>query len=122
MSSLPLSALPALRRPRSVRPLVYLQIALVVGVLSLGAVGMLVPSAVPSVPATGSPEAIALLVVGLALFSLLTWQMARNVAVRVTRIATVALRRFFPPSSMTWSTTSSGMVDTFDVTGVSSLT
>src|SRR5687768_16715310 len=48
---LALSALPALRRPRSVWPLVYLQIALLCGVLLLGAVGMLVPSPVPSVPA-----------------------------------------------------------------------
>src|SRR5438105_965389 len=75
---LSLSALPALRRPRSVRPLVYLQIGLLCAVLSLGVVGMLVPSAVPSVPATGSPAAQALLAVGLTLFALLTWRAVRT--------------------------------------------
>src|SRR5439155_13086115 len=37
---LSLTALPALRRPRSVRPLVYFQIGLLCAVLSLGVVGM----------------------------------------------------------------------------------
>jgi putative nucleotidyltransferase with HDIG domain len=74
---LALSALPALRRPRSVWPLVY-QIALLCGVLSLGAVGMLVPSSVPSVPTPGSPAALTLLVVGLALFALLTLRAVRT--------------------------------------------
>ena len=75
---LALSALPALRRPRSVRPLVYLQIGLLCAVVSLGAIGMLVPSAVPSVPTAGSPAALILLVVGLALFALLALRAVRT--------------------------------------------
>ena len=75
---LALTALPGLRRPTSVRPLVCLQIGLVCAVLTLGAVGMLVPSAVPSVPAIGSPEAYTVLVVGLSLFALLTWRAVRT--------------------------------------------
>ena len=75
---LALSALPALRRPRSVRPLVYLQIGLLCAVLALGAVGMLVPSAVPSVPTAGSPAALILLAVGLALFALLALRAVRT--------------------------------------------
>ena len=103
---LALSALPALRRPRSVRPLVYLQIALLVAVLSLGAVGMLVPSAVPSVPATGSPEAIALLVIGLALFALLTWRavrtflLTRRRADLVVAVGIVWLASALPPAML----------------------
>jgi HD-GYP domain-containing protein (c-di-GMP phosphodiesterase class II) len=75
---LALAALPSLRRPRSVRPLVYLQIGLLCAVLSLGVIGMLVPSAVPSVPTIGSPEALSVLAVGLALFALLTWRAVRT--------------------------------------------
>jgi len=75
---LALSALPALRRPRSVRPLVYLQIGLLCAVLSLGVIGMLVPSAVPSVPTAGSPAALTLLAVGLALFALLALRAVRT--------------------------------------------
>jgi len=45
---LALSALPSLRRPRDVKPLIALQIVLLSGVLALGAVGMLVPSTVPN--------------------------------------------------------------------------
>src|SRR5215211_228234 len=51
---LALSALPALRRPRDIKPLLLLQAVLVCSVLALGIVGMLVPSAVPSVPKPGS--------------------------------------------------------------------
>jgi putative nucleotidyltransferase with HDIG domain len=75
---LALSALPSLRRPRSVRKLVFLQIVLMCGVLALGAIGMLFPSVVPAVPETGSRAALALLVVGLALFTLLTLRAVRT--------------------------------------------
>jgi HD-GYP domain-containing protein (c-di-GMP phosphodiesterase class II) len=75
---LALAALPSLRRRRNVRPLVYFQIALLCAVLFLGAIGMLFPSAVPSVPATGSPAALILLAVGLALFAVLTLRAART--------------------------------------------
>lgn len=75
---LALSALPSLRRPRSVRPLIMLQIVLLAGVLALGAVGLLVPSAVPNVPAPRSTEAYILLAVGLTLFALLTLRALRT--------------------------------------------
>jgi len=103
---LALSALPALRRPRSVRPLVYLQIALLCAVLLLGVVGMLVPSAVPSVPAIGGPEALALLAVGLALFALLTWRavrtflLTRRRADLVVAVGIVWLASALPPAML----------------------
>jgi putative nucleotidyltransferase with HDIG domain len=75
---LALAALPALRRPRSVRRLVYVEIGLLCAVVSVGVVGMLVPTAVPSVPAVGSPAALALLGAGLAMFALLTWRALRT--------------------------------------------
>src|SRR5918999_610945 len=46
---LALSALPALRRPGGVKPLLVLQAALLAAILGLGALGMLVPSSVPGV-------------------------------------------------------------------------
>jgi putative nucleotidyltransferase with HDIG domain len=75
---LALSALPSLRRPRDVKPLIALQIVLLAGVLALGAVGMLVPDTVPSVPQPGSSEALVVLAVGLALFALLTLRALRT--------------------------------------------
>ena len=75
---LALSALPGLRRPRDIRPLLLLQAVLVCSVLALGIVGMLVPSAVPSVPKPGSTAALALLAVGLSLFGLLTLRAVRT--------------------------------------------
>ena len=75
---LALSALPALRRTRNVKPLIVLQIVLLTGVLGLGVLGILVPSAVPGVPEPRSPEAFALLAVGLVLFALLTLRAVRT--------------------------------------------
>ena len=75
---LALSALPSVRRVRSVRPLIVLQIVLLSTILALGAVGMLVPSTVPSVPATRSTEAYVLLAVGLILFAVLTLRALRT--------------------------------------------
>src|SRR5919202_1926173 len=46
---LTLSALPPLRRPRRIAPLVAAQVGLALVVVALGAVGLLVPSAVPPV-------------------------------------------------------------------------
>jgi hypothetical protein len=64
---LALSALPAMRRPFCIKWVIALQIALAVVVIGLGTLGLLVPSAVPSVPRAGSAPAILLLVAG-ALF------------------------------------------------------
>jgi putative nucleotidyltransferase with HDIG domain len=82
---LALSALPSLRRTRRVRELVILEIALLTGVLALGTIGMAFPGAVPAVPETGSPEAYALLAVGMILFALL--------ALRALRTYLLTLRR-----------------------------
>jgi HD domain len=68
---LALSALPSLRRPRSIRALLVLQTFALVAVIGLGFAGMLAPSLVPSVPEPGSPAAIAALVVGVAFFAVL---------------------------------------------------
>jgi putative nucleotidyltransferase with HDIG domain len=75
---LALSALPAMRRPVSLRPVLALQAGLAVAIIGLGAVGLLVPSAVPGVPVAGSGSAIALLVVGAAGFALLALRAART--------------------------------------------
>ena len=65
---LALAALPAANRPGSVRPLLVLQATLLLAVALVGLIGMLRPQLVPSVPEAGSPLALALLAVGLALF------------------------------------------------------
>ena len=75
---LALSALPSLRRPRSVRPLLWLQAILLAAILALGAVGVLMPSLVPAVPEDNSPEAMALLVLGLLFFGALALRAART--------------------------------------------
>lgn len=103
---LALSALPSLRRPRSVRNLVILQIVLLCSVITLGAVGMLFPSVVPAVPETGSTEAIALLVVGMALFALLTlravrtYLLTRRPADLVVAVGIVWLAGALPPAML----------------------
>ena len=68
---LALSALPPARSRRAVRPLLWLQGALMVGVVALGLMALWLPSLVPSVPEAASLPAIAVLVVGLAFYGLL---------------------------------------------------
>jgi putative nucleotidyltransferase with HDIG domain len=68
---LALSALPALRRPQGIRPLLILQGVALIGVLGLGIVGMAVPSLVPAVPAPASATAICALVIGVAFYAVL---------------------------------------------------
>ncbi|MGH2979041.1 MAG: HD-GYP domain-containing protein [Solirubrobacterales bacterium] len=82
---LALSALPTLRRPASVRPLLWLQGVLLSSVIALGLVGILVPESVPAVPETGSTPAVVLLVVGLCFFG--------AIAVRAVRTYTLTRRR-----------------------------
>ncbi|HEV8601837.1 MAG TPA: HD-GYP domain-containing protein [Gaiellaceae bacterium] len=103
---LALSALPALRRPRSLRTLLVLQVLLLAAVTSLGTIGMLIPSAVPSVPATGSPAALTLLAIGLALFGLLTLRairtflLTRRRADLVVAVGIVWLASALPPAML----------------------
>ena len=75
---LALSALPAMRRPVSLRPVLALQAGLAVAILGLGTIGLLVPSAVPACPQAGSGPAIVLLVLGAAGFALLALRAART--------------------------------------------
>ena len=83
---LALSALPVLRRPRRIRVLVGVQLAIAAGIVALGASALAVPSLVPAVPGTRSPAAFALLAIGLGLLALLatravrTWQLTRRPA------------------------------------------
>src|SRR5215210_3273268 len=75
---LALSALPSMRRPLSLRPVLALQAALAVLILGLGTIGLLAPSAVPGVPQAGSAPAVVLLVVGAIGFALLALRAART--------------------------------------------
>ena len=68
---LALTALPGLRRPRRIAPLLALQAALAVGILALAGLALAVPDLVPPVPQAGSPEAVALLVFGVACLAVL---------------------------------------------------
>ena len=68
---LALSALPSTRSPRAVHGLVWLQGALMVGVVALGLIALWVPSLVPSVPEPASLPALVTLAVGLAFYGLL---------------------------------------------------
>jgi HD-GYP domain-containing protein (c-di-GMP phosphodiesterase class II) len=68
---LSLAALPSLNRPQSIRRLVVLQVVLLLTVALVGAVGMLSPDLVPSVPEASSPLALALLAFGLLLYAFL---------------------------------------------------
>ena len=68
---LALSALPSTRGPRAVRRLLWLQAALMVGVVALGVLALWQPRLVPSVPEPASLPAIAVLVVGLAFYGIL---------------------------------------------------
>ena len=68
---LALSALPSTRSPRAVTPLLWLQAALMVGVVALGVAALWLPELVPSVPEPASLPALALLAVGLAFYGVL---------------------------------------------------
>jgi putative nucleotidyltransferase with HDIG domain len=75
---LALTALPGLRRPRRIAPLLILQAVLAIGVLSLGAIALAVPSLVPMVPQAGSPPALGLLAWGLVCLAVLGHRAVRT--------------------------------------------
>ncbi len=75
---LALSALPALRRPRVIKPLIVFQVLLLLAVLGLGTIGMLFPDSVPPVPETDSAPALVVLAFGLAFFFAVTLRAART--------------------------------------------
>lgn len=94
---LALSALPALRRPGAVRPLLALLAAAVAAVLGLGAAALLEPRLVPSVPEPRSPLALAVLTAGLVFYALLglralrTYRLTRRPADLVVAVGIVWL-------------------------------
>jgi hypothetical protein len=75
---LALTALPALRRPRRIAPLLVLQGVLAAGILTLGVLALAMPSLVPAVPQVGSPLAIAMLAFGLACLAVLAHRAVRT--------------------------------------------
>src|SRR5215210_6649537 len=75
---LALTALPALRRTRRVKPLLALQVTLAAAVFGLAAVGLSAPSLVPKVPQAGSDAAYLLLAGGMAFCVLLTVRATRT--------------------------------------------
>lgn len=75
---LALSALPEVRRPPNVRPLLWLQGVLLLLVVGLGAAGILAPSIVPGVPETRSTAAWIVLAVGLVFYGVLSVRGART--------------------------------------------
>jgi HD domain len=89
---LALTALPALRRPRRIAPLLVLQAVLAVGILALGAAALAIPTLVPRVPQAGSPTAIVLLVFGIGCLLVLAHRAVRTHALthRPTDLLVVA--------------------------------
>ncbi len=75
---LALSASPAMRRTRNVRPLLWLQGVLLVLILGLGLAGILAPEIVPSVPEEGSTAAWIVLLFGVAFFGTLALRATRT--------------------------------------------
>ena len=80
---LALCALPLLRGPRAVRPLLALQALLLTGVAVLGFIGLAFPNTVPGVPEPRSASAWITLAIGLALYGLVGWRAFRTF--RLTR-------------------------------------
>jgi HD-GYP domain-containing protein (c-di-GMP phosphodiesterase class II) len=75
---LALSAIPDIRRPRNVAPLLWLQGVLLLLVVGLGVAGVLAPSIVPGVPDAGSTAAWIVLVLGLLFYGSLSVRAART--------------------------------------------
>jgi putative nucleotidyltransferase with HDIG domain len=80
---LALGAIPALRRPAAVKPLLWLLGVGVVGLLGLGVAALVEPGLVPPVPEPRSPVAWAVLLGALAFYALLFWRALRTF--RLTR-------------------------------------
>jgi putative nucleotidyltransferase with HDIG domain len=75
---LALTAIPSLRRPKRIAPLLVMQGVLAAGVLALGGAALAFPSMVPVVPKAGSPQAIALLVFGVGCLLVLAHRAVRT--------------------------------------------
>jgi hypothetical protein len=103
---LALSALPALRKAEAIKPLLALQAVGLAAVIALGVLGMAVPSLVPSVPATRSPAAWMVLIVGVSFFVLLstrafkTYLLTRRSADLVVVVGILWLAAALPPAML----------------------
>ncbi len=75
---LALSAIPELRRPSAVRPMLALQGALLVAIVALGLTGILAPSFVPGVPEAASVPAYFVLGIGLVFYGALAVRAGRT--------------------------------------------
>jgi HD-GYP domain-containing protein (c-di-GMP phosphodiesterase class II) len=75
---LALSAIPELRRPSAVRPVLVLQGTLIVAIVALGLTGILAPSVVPGVPEAASTPAYMVLAVGLLFYAALAVRAGRT--------------------------------------------
>jgi putative nucleotidyltransferase with HDIG domain len=77
---LTVAALPALRGPRHLRLVAVSLTVLLLVIAALGVVGFLVPAEVPSVPSYDSPEALALLAIGVLFFLIVASRAVRTFA------------------------------------------
>ncbi len=75
---LALAAVPELRRPSAVRPVLALQATLIIGILTLGLAGMLQPELVPAVPEAGSTAAWIVLGLGIVFYGALAVRAGRT--------------------------------------------
>jgi HD-GYP domain-containing protein (c-di-GMP phosphodiesterase class II) len=89
---LALTALPGLRRPRRIAPLLVLQAVLAVGIIALAAVALAYPSLVPAVPKAGTAPAVMLFAFGAWCLAVLTHRALRTFALthRPTDLLVVA--------------------------------
>ena len=75
---LALSAVPELRRPSAVRPVLALQATLLAAIVALGLTGILEPSFVPGVPKAASTPAYIVLAIGLVFYGALAVRAGRT--------------------------------------------
>jgi len=87
---LALSGVPRLVERRAIPRVIALSACIAVAIVAVTTVGILEPSLVPPVPASGSPEALALLVIGALLFAGLAAR-AANTFLLTHRVADLAV-------------------------------
>ena len=75
---LSLSAVPALRRPTSLKPLLAIQVLAFVGVVTIGLVGLLHPTTIPVMPGPGGPAANLVFATGVVLIGAAAHRAART--------------------------------------------
>ena len=101
---LALSAVPSLRRPANLLPLLVLDTCAAAAVIGLGVVGMAFPSVVAPVPQPASPAAIVALAVGVFFFALLvlrtlkTYLLTRRQADLIVVVGVAWLTAALPPA------------------------